>query len=546
MTAERGSQRFARVPVGADADRWSTFAGAKKVLVVVHSVTALGRLLDVLAVLEDELRAQVVYTRIPASAFTDGVEEFLRDVGALVIPWEQAVRESFDLALSASSSGDLHLVKAPLIVMPHGIGYNKYLKTENGKRKTVYGLGEEQLVRGGRVVPAVLVLSHGEQLVRLKESCPEAVPHAVVAGDVCFDRMAASGEWRRVYRERLRVRDGQRLVVVSSTWGSTSLLGADPSVVGRLLRELPVDEYRVAAVVHPNVWHGHGAWQVRSWLADCRRAGLLLIPPREGWRAALAAADCVVGDHGSVTLYGAALGRPTVLAAYDEDDISPGTAMDVLADVAPRLRDGVPLRPQIEDAMRRHDPALGELFAGLAVERRGEAAAVLREAMYRLMGLPEPERPARVVPVPPAEVERAEWGVDGPGVLVASCDADGRVERVPLMGEVPRLGESAHVVVEDACTDMRARGFAGVLVRRAGSPGPMAGVAPERVFALLPSCSVVADVEDDGCVVWLRDGASLKLRADVPDLGVLGSLAYRRPMPKRLRLGERVIDVDVS
>lgn len=314
--------------------------------------------------------------------------------------------------------------------------------------------------------------------------------------------------------------------------------------VGRLLSELPVDEYRVAAVVHPNVWHGHGAWQVRSWLADCRRAGLLLIPPREGWRAALVAADCVVGDHGSVTLYGAALGRPTVLASYDEDDIAPGTAMEVLADVVPRIRSGEPLRAQVEAAIRAHDPALGEMFAGLAVERRGEAAGVLRRAMYGLMGLAEPEWAAGVRPVPPAEAERPDWGFVGPGVLVATCEADGRIERTPLIGE--RMSAAGHLVVEDDCTDVRARGFAGVLVRREGRPGPMAGLAAERVFAQLPTCSVVADVDEHGCVVWLRDGTSLELRADVPDFAVLGSLAYRQPMPKRLRLGDRVIDVDVS
>ena len=44
------------------------------------------------------------------------------------------------------------------------------------------------------------------------------------------------------------------------------------------------------AVVPADVWSAYGAWQVRTWLADCLRAGLLLLPPGEGWRAALVAA----------------------------------------------------------------------------------------------------------------------------------------------------------------------------------------------------------------------------------------------------------------
>ena len=31
------------------------------------------------------------------------------------------------------------------------------------------------------------------------------------------------------------------------------------------------------------------------------RAGLGVIPPQEGWRAALVGADVLIGDHGSVT-----------------------------------------------------------------------------------------------------------------------------------------------------------------------------------------------------------------------------------------------------
>nr|WP_187279334.1 hypothetical protein [Streptomyces lavendulae] len=37
-----------RVPVGADAERWVTRAGCRRVLLVVHNVTSATRLLDVL------------------------------------------------------------------------------------------------------------------------------------------------------------------------------------------------------------------------------------------------------------------------------------------------------------------------------------------------------------------------------------------------------------------------------------------------------------------------------------------------------------------
>ncbi|MGH3391640.1 MAG: hypothetical protein ACRDOO_22450, partial [Actinomadura sp.] len=83
------------MPIGDDGDRWSTRQDTRKILVVAHTVTSLTRLLDVLAILEGDLRTHVLFTVIPASAFDDGVPAFLADIGAKTIPWEQAIRNRF-------------------------------------------------------------------------------------------------------------------------------------------------------------------------------------------------------------------------------------------------------------------------------------------------------------------------------------------------------------------------------------------------------------------------------------------------------------------
>ena len=69
----------------------------------------------------------------------------------------------------------------------------------------------------------------------------------------------------------------------------------------------------MVAALHPNIWALHGRRQVLAWLADHMAAGLGVVPPQEGWRAALVGADVVIGDHGSVTRYGAALGVPVLM-----------------------------------------------------------------------------------------------------------------------------------------------------------------------------------------------------------------------------------------
>jgi hypothetical protein len=117
------SMDWRQVPVGLDAERWVTRTGCKTVLVVVHTVTTGQRLAAALRLIESDLRVQVVFTAAP-DVFSNGVTELLRELDGVVIPWEQATRMGFDLALAAAY-GELHKLRAPVIVMPHGAGHNK-------------------------------------------------------------------------------------------------------------------------------------------------------------------------------------------------------------------------------------------------------------------------------------------------------------------------------------------------------------------------------------------------------------------------------------
>ena len=184
--------------------------------------------------------------------------------------------------------------------------------------------------------------------------------------------------------------DGRRLIVLSSTWGSNSLLGAWPDLFRQLMAELPVDSYHIAAALHPNAWHGHGPWQIRTWLANCVRAGLVLIPPVEGWRAALVAADCVIGDHGSVTCYGAALDTPTILGAFPAGDVAADSPVDLLGRLAPRLDRARGLRQQVDHAIAEHRPGRYSSVSDLVSSWPGESVSRLRAMCYSLMRLVEP------------------------------------------------------------------------------------------------------------------------------------------------------------
>jgi hypothetical protein len=385
-----------------DAGKGGTCRHVRTVLAVVHHLTAATRLADVVPLLEADQRIQVVYTWAPGSVFGGGVREYLQRLGAVVVPWCQAVQAQFDLAVAASY-GRLEQLHGPVLTVSHGVGFGKLTSRWDGygpaAAREGAGAVRARLVYHGRVAQSAIMVATRAHMAHLAQACAEAVPVAVLAGDPCFDRLAASLPHRARYRAALGL-GGRRLVVVSSTWGAGSLLHRHPRLLPQLAQELPASEYQIAAAVHPNAWTWHGRRQVLAWYGDCVRRGLLLVPPEEGWRGLLAAADVALGDHGSVTCYAAAAGVPVLLASFPQAEIEPGSPPAVLGQVASRLRVGRPLGQQVARAAAIWpDPVRAEMAAQVT-SVPGQAAQIIRATMYRLLRLPEPKDPPPVRPVP--------------------------------------------------------------------------------------------------------------------------------------------------
>ncbi|TCO50877.1 hypothetical protein [Actinocrispum wychmicini] len=395
------AERWLRGPIGLDAELRVTRAGCKTVLVVIPTMAAGTRLRDLLPLVSGDHRVQTMFTVVDSA--DDGTAEFAAAGGGLVLPWRQAVSHRFDLVLAASPVG-LEQVRGQILVVPHGVGslMSRLRSRRAGPSGLPFaGLARETLTHRGRLIPATLALTHDVEMRALRRSCPEALPVAVVAGDICYDRMAASVSLRDEYRRALGVSDQERLVTVSSTWSSESMFGQHSELCQRLLAESTGTNQRVALVLHPSAWAAHGRWQVTAWLSDCVANGLLLIPPEEGWRATMIASDHVIGDHGSTTQYAAALGKRVTLGTFPSDNIRCGSVADRLAKVAPVLDLDRDLLPQLDNAKPR-----GRHFAKFVTSRPGQTAAILRSAMYRLLRLPEPAAPAQVLPVPSPEPVR--------------------------------------------------------------------------------------------------------------------------------------------
>ncbi|AXB43347.1 hypothetical protein [Amycolatopsis albispora] len=549
------ASQWAKVPFGPESHLWNTTRAERTVLIVVHTVTALNRLHDLLTVFDSDRRVQLACTIPGASAAEAGVERELAELGAVVLPWDQARATEFDLAISVHNSGNLHDIPAPLAVLSHGIGYTKFAETGNRKPETgnrkpetgnrsVYGLSPASLVRNGSVAPAAIVLAHEQEKARLAQAVPAAVPRAVVGGDPCFDRLVVSEPARRSYRRALGASDKTTVVLVSSTWGPRSLYGRHPGLIARLLAELDLGDHLVAAALHPNLWYAHSPAQVRLWLADCLRAGLHLVPPVQGWQQALLAADVVIGDHGAVTGYAAALGKPTLLASFPEADVVAESAIGALGRTTPRLDPHQPLAPQLRAAKPPDRNEVRPLVTSLP----GASARQLRQVFYGLMRQPEPDFAAVVSPyraedLVPLHQEVRAWRARAEpagarAVVLNRWPAD---VRSPHGGPPEPLETDLVVAYDHPRRDLY--GLAAAVLTNPDGP------AAEAIFADRPACRLVVDLRDDHCLVTTRDGRTATIHADQPELtetaatALLPWLDTGRELPAgfEVRLGPRTV-----
>ncbi|MFI2204864.1 hypothetical protein ACH47Z_29570 [Streptomyces sp. NPDC020192] len=513
---------FLRVPVGPDAHRWRTFPAERTLVVAARTVTSTVRVLESLpALLRDDPRVSVVFAHDPTSAFADGVLDLLRTSGCRVMPWEQLADIGADLILTASENVDLPEGECPVLVLPHGVGFQKRVPDARGAHDRLSGLVPDALLESGR---AWLAVSHPEQERQLLAAHPKTAGRTLLLGDPCYDELLTGRMHEDAYRKALGIAEGQRLVVISSTWGATSLLGRHPDLAVRLLGALPHDRYRVAAVVHPNVRSAHGDWRIHTLQASALDAGLLLMPPVHAWRPALVAADVVIGDHGSVTLYGAALGKPVLLGAFGPDAV-PDTAADELAAAAPRLDPGGDLAAQVEDVVRDHTPERYAAVARRAFAEPGQALARLRTALYDLLDLPEPGSappPDLLLPVPEqAAAPVTSWLVvtevseeaAGPVVSVRRYPAQARAyahggPEAEEEGPDASPGRFAHLACSDAERDRRLLESASAIERTdpVGSSAEALRWIRDTLARLPGSLLAACAVRDGRHLVGLRDG----------------------------------------
>ena len=547
MSAER--RDWLRVPIGDGSKPYITMAFTRTVLVVARTLTTTAWLLDFLEeVFADDPRVQVVFTieDTAPSVYHEEARTLLDEVGARVLPWSQACATVFDLAICSTQNGSFHELRSPLFITPHGPGF--------GKPASVRPRGEvprpiKDSLRNPSVPATTVVLSHQNQASLFDADGGEV--QLLVAGDPAYDRLVASLPRRHQYRQAFRLRREQRLVVCSSTWGPGAQLGLLPDLALRLAGELPVDEFKVAMIIHPNIWFGHGPWQVRVWLRTAAEAGVVLIPPRgDEWRAAVLASDVLIADHGSVGFYGMAIGRPLLRSSFGEQYLRADAPLAELAKMAPELKLDDTVAHQIDRAIDRHDPARCRQLVDRMFDKQGEAVSIMRAAIYRLIGLSVGASGGTLAvsegAIPMGAVH--SHVVTGEVRHDASAQTTVAIRRLPAAADreqaarptsssrekaiPPRGGGGGgggrHLVVDEAEQRARRRESASIITR-AGTGTDFGSHAnwAARVLEELPGCRLVATLnqQDGRALISGRDGCAFNVSVAPDEDGVRPSAA---------------------
>ena len=517
-----------------------TLGSQRSVLSVVRNGASAFRMLEIIRLFDDDERLNLRMTVGPQSRYDYGVEQLLTSERIRLLPWNAAKESRFDLILSGSAHTCLSQLRGPVVLFPHGAGHHKRPPALSDGDQ-VFELTDDQLMHDGTAIATRHLLPGPDSLTRLERDCAPAARRAVIAGDPIVQQLRAHLSLRDSYRAELGLRPGQKLVVVSSTWGPRSLAGQSLGVLRRLVAELPMDEYRVAATFHHNVTIRDGHRELERILRSTIDSGLILIPPESGWQSTVLASDCLIGDYGSTTFYASDV-VPVAIAAHAPDECPADSPMTALANAVPHIDPDRPLRPQIDSLTDAPRPSIVEEIIDSSVTRDIDAPAVFRSTMYELMGLAEPTAPAALPVAAPRSHHRevtafvVQPAVDGAVV---------RLRRYPAATAPMRDG--GHLVVRTDDPDPRRPQSAAALV--ATKPGFDLAALLDR----FPGCRVAVKPVPDAIAFRVRAGSEFTIGTDaVADaeaatLAVSGYLGFEvtgRTLPDRFTVtcgGRRIV-----
>ncbi|WP_112271709.1 hypothetical protein [Lentzea terrae] len=373
----------------------------KLIWIGVRNPASVARALELMPCFNGDPRVKVEFVLCTGSRFAQGTKELIKQHGWPVISVKKALKlikkeRGPDLIVSASERIDFRpFHPVPVIVLPHGLALHKIVPEPDLRKSRQSGVVPEKHMAMGHIRMVATHPDIEDQLLRISTETKERV---VIGGDTSYDLIAISKRRRPEYRARFGVGENRKLIAISSTWGEGSLLAEWEEALCAFLGSLPSSEYRVALMLHPNMW----AWRAKHGIEailepHLKRGGLLVVLP-DYWHSLVVAADAFVGDIGSPTLYAAMAGVPTAFGVYRDSVVAPDTVMAEAKHLIRHIDRHGDLRLQIDDLIAGHDPALAETLRAKLIAKPLDALEGFRRLFYEKLQIDPPARPM------PAEV----------------------------------------------------------------------------------------------------------------------------------------------
>lgn len=265
------------------------------------------------------------------------------------------------------------------VSMPHGFATGRSFHGE-----TIYGERHLLNKKGAPLYRALFVGSEWERTLAVQQQ-PSYSDRTFAVGDLRLDALQAMVSQREAIRRRMGIAPGEKVVLVISSWGESSLLDSYSDEVVSFLSK-PPPGVRPLLSVHQFA-RKTPAWarlvpQLRPWQetssSNDEHVGLL----DYRWEEPLAAVDGCIFDHSSLAFYAAGIDVPIVRvapAALPQPE-APLASFD--ASMKPCARFGESVEVLLE--MMNEKTPRNEVLAGLFVHR-GKAAKLHLEAVRSIL-----------------------------------------------------------------------------------------------------------------------------------------------------------------
>jgi len=234
----------------------------KRVLLAVHTLLTMKYISRHLEILRGDDRLAFSATQ-GADLYSPGVTEALPGLGVPIVPFEEAVRQPWDLALFATHGGAVFLRGASSKVhIQHGLGAGKRVDGSN------FTYGREWALWEGRPKYDIMLESSYATMRRAIRAVPELAGHIAVVGDLFCDDVLAGMPHRETFRAQLGIEPGQTAVLFMSTWGPHGLLPLRGAALLDAAQRLPA-QYKGLVTMHNHLWSGRTD-QPSPWPVVCR------------------------------------------------------------------------------------------------------------------------------------------------------------------------------------------------------------------------------------------------------------------------------------